>query len=129
MVEVKRFELWTFRTSSECSNQLSYTSDPAPVSPKRMRSISYFFSLCKSFFNIALRIASPDLESGSLSLRLLEFFANVVVKVFKKPFRIYLVEKSGYRIDPVVRKLGIARNIPELGPYDVLADISSGSHV
>ncbi len=36
LVEVKRFELWTFRTSSECSNQLSYTSENVLL-PRKLR--------------------------------------------------------------------------------------------
>lgn len=53
MVEVKRFELWTFRTSSERSNQLSYTSvprdEPQPTAPT-MVIVSCFFSKSNIFF-------------------------------------------------------------------------------
>ena len=53
MVEVKRFELWTFRTSSERSNQLSYTSvprdEPQPTA-LTMVIVSCFFSKSNTFF-------------------------------------------------------------------------------
>lgn len=53
LVEVKRFELWTFRTSSERSNQLSYTSvprdEPQPTAPTS-NIISYPFQKSNTFF-------------------------------------------------------------------------------
>ena len=53
MVEVKRFELWTFRTSSERSNQLSYTSmprdEPQPTAPTN-NIISYSLQKSNTFF-------------------------------------------------------------------------------
>ena len=61
MVEVKRFELWTFRTSSERSNQLSYTSvprdEPQPTA-LTMVIVSCFFSKSNTFFQKKERLSS-----------------------------------------------------------------------
>ena len=67
MVEVKRFELWTFRTSSERSNQLSYTSvprdEPQPTA-LTMVIVSCFFSKSNTFFqkrrSISARFAKSE---------------------------------------------------------------------